>query len=163
MKHFEASGPVVPEVVNRTSGLLLAFLAVLTCGTGVYLLALRPAMLPEDIRYTKLNPQEMSAEALEWVQIVFRTWGGFVLGFGIFMMAVAVYIVTGRRISLQWGVPAAVLVSFGRFLASNVRLQSEFLWFIATLFVLSVVTALSFVLSAPTLRNRATEAATTRK
>ena len=66
------------------------------------------------------------------------------LGFGILMTALAVYFVTGRRGFLRWGVPTALLVSFGRFLVSNVVLHSEFLWFIGVLFVISVATAIVF-------------------
>ena len=135
--------------VNRHAAWLLLLLGVITCGTGIYFMVVRPAILPEDVRFTKLVPQEMPTEALEWLQIVFRTWGAFVFGFGVLLTALASFIMKTRPGFLRWGVPIALIVPFGRFLASNVILRSDYLWFIAALFALSVLTAIGFALPAP--------------
>jgi hypothetical protein len=132
--------------VNRHAAWPLLLLGVLTCGTGIYFMAFRPAMLPEDIRFAKLVPQAMPVEALEWLQIVFRTWGAFVVGFGILLTALACFVIKARPAFLRWGVPAALLVPFGRFFASNVALRSDYLWFVGTLFALSAVTIVGFAL-----------------
>ena len=112
-------------------------------------MVIRPPILPEDFRFTKLGPNELPTEALEWLQIVFRTWGAFVLGFGVLLMAIAGFVLKSRPAFLRWGVPMALFVSFGRFLASNIMLHSDFLWFIAGLFGLSALTAVGFALAPP--------------
>ena len=115
-------------------------------------MVIRPPMLPEDFRFTNLGPNELPTEALEWLRIVFRTWGAFVLGFGVLLMAIAGFVLKSQPAFLRWGVPTALVVSFGRFLASNLMLRSDFLWFIAGLFVLSALTAVGFALPASRMR-----------
>lgn len=133
---------------DRLAALLLLVLGVLTFGTGAYFLFLRPAMLPEDVLRTGMDPQLLPPAMVEWLRIVFRTWGGFIAGFGILMVAVAGYMLTSRPALLSWGVVFAVLVAFGRFLASNIVIQSDFLWFIGSLFAIAMVAALRFAWTA---------------
>jgi hypothetical protein len=69
----------------RIAGVLLVILGVLTLGTGAYFLFLRPAVLPEDLRFTGVDPKLLDPRMITWLGIVFRTWGGFVAGFGILL------------------------------------------------------------------------------
>lgn len=131
--------------VDRAAAVLLLTLGVLTVGTGGYFHWLRPAMLPEDVRVTGMAPELLPAAMLDWLRIVFRTFGGFVAGFGILLVSGGVYMMTGRRGVLEWGAAVALLVAFGRFLASNVVLRSDYLWFIGALFALAVIVVSCFV------------------
>lgn len=133
---------------DRVGALLLLVLGVLTLGTGAYFLFLRPAMLPEDVRLTGIDPQLLPPAMLDWLRIVFRSWGGFMVAFGILMVSVASYMITSRPGLLSWGVVFALLVAFGRFLASNILIHPDFLWFIGALFAIAIVTALRFALNA---------------
>lgn len=133
---------------DRIAALLLLVLGVLTLGTGTYFMFLRPAMLPEDVRLTGMDPQLLQPAMVEWLRIIFRTWGGFMAAFGILMVSVAGYMITSRPALLSWGVVFAVLVAFGRFLASNIVIHSEYIWFIGALFAIAVVAALRFALNA---------------
>jgi hypothetical protein len=126
---------------------LLLVVGLLTLGTGIYFLFIRPVMLPEDIRLTGMDPQLLSPGMAEWLRIVFRTWGGFIAGFGILILSVATYMLTSRRALLSWGVALALSVAFGRFLVSNVTIRSDFLWFVGALFVLALLTALRLTFS----------------
>lgn len=130
---------------HRRTALLLLILGVLTIGTGGYFLVLRPPLLPEDVRAIGLAPELLPPAMLDWLRIVFKTLGGFVAGFGICMVAAAVQIMTRRRGVLEWGVALGLLVAFGRFLASNIALHSDYLWFISVLFALAALTAVGFV------------------
>ncbi|MFX8727639.1 hypothetical protein ABTM60_20505, partial [Acinetobacter baumannii] len=47
----------------RPSSMLLAASGVLLIGIGIYFLFLRPALLPEDIRYMNLTPVELQSIA----------------------------------------------------------------------------------------------------
>jgi hypothetical protein len=43
------------------SALLLAFSGILLIGMGCYFLFIRPALLPEDVRYMSLMPSELES------------------------------------------------------------------------------------------------------
>lgn len=126
---------------------LLAVLGVLTFGTGLYFLAVRPAMLPEDFRFTGMTPAQLPPRMSVWLEIVFRTWGGFTAGFGVVLIGVAAYLFTARKVLLYWATAASLIVAFGRFLVSNLALGSDYLVFIAVLFGLAIVTAGGLILS----------------
>lgn len=120
---------------------LLGVVGILTLGTGLYFLLVRPAMLPEDLRFTGVEPGQVPAKMSEWLGIVFRTWGGFTVGFGVVLMGVAGYLVTTRRVILCWATAVGLVVAFGRFFVSNLALRSDYLVFIGILFGLAAVTA----------------------
>jgi hypothetical protein len=131
---------------DRGAAGLLGILGVLTLATGLHFLFFRPAMLPEDVRFTGIKPNDLPPQIVEWILIVFRTWGGFMAGFGIAQIGVASYILTGRRALLQWGTAIAVVTAFGRFVLSNLIIASDYLVFVGTLFGLAVVVALCLIL-----------------
>ena len=141
---------------DRFGGALLLSLGVLTLGTGVHFLVLRPAMLPEDVRFTGMDPQALQPRMAEWLEIVFRTWGGFIAGFGIVLAALGGYTMTLRQGLLRWGVAIGTLVAFGRFLVSNLAIHSDYLPFVGALFALASLTALRFALRRPVLTPRHT-------
>jgi hypothetical protein len=126
---------------NRTTGALLLLLGALTIGTGLYFVLLRPPMLPEDIAFaggrSPIGPQ-MEA----WLRIVFRTWGGFVVGFGLTLSGLGGGILTGRSSWLGAGAAIGTTWAFVQFVASNVTLHSEFLWFVASLGLLGLFTSI---------------------
>jgi hypothetical protein len=133
---------------DRVAALLLLVLGILTLGTGAYFLFFRPPMLPEDVRLTGMDPQLLQPAMVDWLRIVFRTWGGFMVAFGILIVSIAGYMITSRPALLSWGVVFAVLVAFGRFLASNIAIQSDHLSFIGGLFAIAIVAALRVALNA---------------
>ena len=92
----------------RIGGILLLILGLLTLGTGVYFLFLRPALLPEDVRFTGADPRLIDPRMATWLGIVFRTWGGFMAGFGILLSAVAGTMVSARLGFLRWGAADAI-------------------------------------------------------
>lgn len=133
---------------DRVAAFMLLALGILTLGTGAYFLLFRPAMLPEDVRLTGMDPQLLQPAMVGWLRIVFRTWGGFMLAFGILMVSVAGYMIASRPAFLSWGAVFAALVAFGRFLASNIAIHSDYLWFIGGLFAIAAGAALRLALMA---------------
>ena len=130
---------------ERVAAAVLLTFALLTMGTGIYFMALRPPLLPEDLRFTGLAPADVPARLLPWLAVVFRTWGGFVVGLGL---CIAGYGAASWMNQPAWSrVSAAlgVLFAFGSFLASNIQLRSEFLWFIGLLFVGAVACAVVLI------------------
>ncbi len=73
------------QALQREIPLVVALLVlgVLTTGTGVYFMASRPPLLPEDLRFTGVALAQVSEAELRWLSIVFRTWGGFTVGLGL--------------------------------------------------------------------------------
>ena len=115
-------------------------------GTAVFFLVLRPALLPEDIRHTGIVPGTLPPAFLEWLGTVFRTWGGFIAGFGVLLLGIGGFLLSGRARCLYWATAIGAVVAFGRFLFSNILLDSDFLWFISALFALAAATAISLLL-----------------
>ena len=137
------------HIVDRRdalSGILLLVLGLLTMGTAVFFLVLRPALLPEDIRHTGIDPGTLTPAFLEWLGTVFRTWGGFIAGFGVLLLGIGGFLLSGRARCLYWATAIGAVVAFGRFLFSNILLDSDFLWFISALFALAAATAISLLL-----------------
>lgn len=135
---------------DALSGTITCVLGVLTLGVGVYFLFVRPVLLPEDIRHTGIDPNTLPPAFVAWLGIVFSTWGGFIAGFGITILGFGAYMLSGRAVWLYLGTAIGVLVAFGRFLLSNIIINSDSLWLIAALFVLAL--ALSTVLLVKTVR-----------
>ncbi|KRA50423.1 hypothetical protein [Pseudoxanthomonas sp. Root630] len=137
------------HIVDRRdalSGILLLVLGLLTMGTAVFFLVLRPALLPEDIRHTGIDPGTLPPAFLEWLGTVFRTWGGFIAGFGVLLLGIGGFLLSGRARCLYWATAIGAVVAFGRFLFSNILLDSDFLWFISALFALAAAAAISLLL-----------------
>lgn len=137
------------HIVDRRdalSGILLLVLGLLTMGTAVFFLVLRPALLPEDIRHSGIDPGTLPPAFLEWLGTVFRTWGGFIAGFGVLLLGIGGFLLSGRARCLYWATAIGAVVAFGRFLFSNILLDSDFLWFISALFALAAATAISLLL-----------------
>ena len=122
-------------------GALVLVLGVLTLETGIYFLWLRPPLLSEDILFIGVAPDVLPPPLLDWLGIVFRTWGGFIAGFGALLMGIGTFMLTGRARWLYWATALGILAAFGRFFISNIVLRSDFLWFVAALFLLAVAAA----------------------
>lgn len=130
---------------RTASAVLCGLLGILTIATGLYFAVLRPAMLPEDQRLTGVALASLPAAFAGWLSIVFRTWAGFMIAFGVLLAATAGYIRTANPRWIHGGVALSVLVAFGFFLASNIQIRSDFLWYIATLFALAALTAFAIL------------------
>lgn len=126
---------------NRLSGGLLTILGVLAFGTGIYFLGIRPTLLPEDIRFTGIDEATLPQAFLDWLGIVFRTWGGFITGFAIVITGIGVATFSGDAKWLRYGTAVGILVAFGRFAYSNVVISGDYLIFIASMFVMALIAA----------------------
>lgn len=99
--------------MKRTVGVLVGLLGISALGIGLYFMLFRPAMLPEDIKFTGVSRAEVPARLLEWLAIVFRTWGGFMVGFGVVQIAIATSFFTATKALLSIGTAVGVVVAFG--------------------------------------------------
>lgn len=132
---------------DRVDGALLVTLGLLTVGTGIYFMVLRPPMLPEDVRFTGAGAPISGAAMETWLRIVFRTWGGFTTGFGMVLGGIGGSFLTGRSVWLRVGLAIGVTLAFSQFFVSNLRLRSDFLWYVGVVFSLAIVTSARLVFS----------------
>ena len=100
---------------------------------GLYFIALRPAMLPEDVRFLEIGVAGLHAGVprLEtWLHLVFVVLGGQMAAVGVLVVGSSLRIfhaqVRNRR-DLIWLV-AAGLLSVGTMSVVNFALRSEFRW-----------------------------------
>jgi len=125
---------------------LLGLLGLAALGIGLYFLFLRPAMLPEDLRFTEVRPGEVPARLLDWLTIVLRTWGGFMAGFGVVLIAVATSFFRATKRLLSVGTAVGVIVAFGQFFLSNLTISSDYLVVVGLLFGLALATGVGLIL-----------------
>jgi hypothetical protein len=115
----------------RVSAILLALSGILLIGVGCYFLFLRPALLPEDIRYMQLTPAELQSvgpRLASWLTHVFRVMGGYVAATGVLALTLAV---TAFRERNRWAVLGAIVAgvaSIGWMAAVNFMINSDFKW-----------------------------------
>lgn len=131
---------------DAISGSLLLVLGVLSLGISFYFFLFRPPLLPEDLTYTGIDTNLLPEVFLEWLRIVFRTWGGFIAGFGCLLVGIGAFLLTGRLGWLYFPTAIAMTLAFGRFVFSNIVIGSDFLWFVVAAFGLALSTALVLVL-----------------
>ena len=98
---------------------------------GLYFLFLRPALLPEDLRYIGATLREMqsAAPALEqWLHRVFAVMGGFMIGAG----ALTIFMMMGMpHARKRWTLAIAAfagLSTVGMMTFANFQLDSDFKW-----------------------------------
>ena len=77
---------------QSVSGFILAACGIWLIALGLYFMFLRPALLPEDLRYMGTSPGEVQSAmpGLErWLRRVFTVMGGFMTGAGVLTIFVA--------------------------------------------------------------------------
>jgi hypothetical protein len=131
---------------DRVAGILVLVVGILTLGIATYFLFLRPPLLPEDARFTGIRAGELPPRLATWLTIVFRTWGGFVAGFGIVLVAIGAYLLSAAPQVLRGGVALALIVAFGRFLLSNIELRSDFLPFLVVVAVFAAAAGVALLM-----------------
>ncbi len=113
----------------RPSSVLLVISGTLVCGIGVFFMALRPALLPEDIRYMHLATQQIEAlgpEFEEWLRHVFTVLGGFAFASGTLLIGVAATSLRERQTIAFVTAVIAGASSIGLMAVVNLVLNSDF-------------------------------------
>lgn len=108
-------------------------------GIGLYFIAFRPALLPEDVRYIGLPAEQLNAvrPRLEtWLTHVFRVWGGYVVATGALAIALAVTSFRHHHLSAAIGVLIGGAASIGLMAGVNFMINSDFKWWLLSLALL---------------------------
>src|SRR5581483_1676680 len=113
------------------SSILLAAAGAILIIAGLYFLLLRPALLPEDIRYMQLAPAELAAvrPRLEaWLAHVFRVMGGYVLATGVLTVTLAATAFRAHYRAAVIGARIGGAASIGLMAGVNFAIGSDFRW-----------------------------------
>jgi hypothetical protein len=115
----------------QASTWLLAGCGVWLVCLGLYFIAVRPPLLPEDLRYvgTTLPQLRLAFPGLEpWLSKVFIVMGGFMAGAGVLTFFVASAAMRRGLEGTTWALALAGALSVGLMSASNFALDSDFKW-----------------------------------
>ena len=111
-------------------------------GLGLYFMFLRPSLLPEDLRYVGISPDEIQSAmpGLEgWLQRVFTVMGGFMTGAGVLTILVTMNASAVREKWTWRGLALAGLFTVGTMSLTNFQLNSDFKWLLLIPSVLWVI------------------------
>ncbi len=135
-------GNQATKAAGRTwsmSSILLFLFGTILVVVGAYFIVIRPALLPEDLRYLGASQAQIETAAprlAAWLGHVFRVLGGYIAATGILTMALAATAYRQHRRSAAIAAASAGAVSIGLMSAVNFAIGSDFKW------VLSAIAAL---------------------
>ena len=110
---------------------MIAACGVWLVGLGLYFIALRPSLLPEDARFmgaTLAQIQEAVPGLERWLQKVFMAMGGFIVSSGVLTVLVATTAMPARRNGTSWAIGISGGFSVALMSVVNFVLYSDFRW-----------------------------------
>ena len=119
--------------IRGTAAGLIGLCGLYQVGVGLYFIALRPGLLPEDIRFLATGVASLQAglPRLEsWLHLVFIVLGGQIAAVGVLLIGGSLRIF-GANVRSRWelvGLGAAGVLSVGAMAAVNFVLGSDFRW-----------------------------------
>ena len=122
------SGSVYPW--RPSSALLLASGVLIAC-IGVFFIFFRPALLPEDVRYMGLSPEQVAllGPAFQsWLRRVFTVLGGFAVASGVLTVGLAATSFRTRSRIALFATAAGGFTSIGLMSVVNMMIDSDFKW-----------------------------------
>jgi len=125
MSRFVRRGPAEWLVVS--CGLWLI-------GLGLYFIFVRPALLPEDLRYMGVDAQVLYAAAprlAAWLAKVFTVMGGFMAGTGVLIAYLGWTVMPLRTRGMTAALVLTGALTLVLMSAVNFALQSDFRWLLA--------------------------------
>ena len=126
---------------------------LITCGSwltglGFYFVLVRPALLPEDVRFmgTTLAHIRSSVPGLEgWLRHVFIVLGGFIAGAGVLTVYVAATALPARLKGTSLAIALSGAFTVALMSAMNFSLQSDFRWLLLVPAVAWVIRLASYM------------------
>jgi hypothetical protein len=129
------------------SSILLIVFGASLLAIGAYFLALRPPLLPEDLRYLGASPAQLEAAAPRlalWLTQVFRVLGGYVSATGILTITLAATSYRSHQRGAGIAAALAGLISIGLMTGVNFAIDSDFKWELLALAILWASSMLTF-------------------
>lgn len=109
---------------------LIGFCGAWMVGLGAYFILVRPALLPEDVRYIGLNPDDIERQLpglKAWLGNVFSVMGGFMAGAGVLALHLVRRGVWGGP-GMRWTLAIAGTLTVVLMSAVNFSIHSDFRW-----------------------------------
>lgn len=109
----------------------LALGGLILIGMGLYFVFLRPALLPEDVRFMGAAAAQVQGALpglTPWLQRVFGVMGGFMVATGLLTVHVAVTTFRDTRPGAAMIVAVSGLASIGGMAVTNFAIHSDFRW-----------------------------------
>lgn len=116
---------------QRIASWLIVACGAWLVGLGFYFVALRPPLLPEDVRFMGATMEHVRSAlpGLEsWLSKVFTVIGGFMAGAGALTMFVARTAMPSGARGTGFALALDGLLTVGLMSATNFALQSDFKW-----------------------------------
>ena len=124
--------PISPTALRlRPSEKVFAVCGLWLLALGTYFLFMRPALLPEDLRYigSSLDTIRSTVPGLErWLGLVFNVMGGFMVATGAMTMLVAWRLPTTRERGSLTALSVAGATGVALMSATNFALYSSYRW-----------------------------------
>lgn len=114
---------------------------------GLYFLFLRPALLPEDVRFMAISAEQMASVGpkLEaWLSLVFDVMGGYVVATGILTMTLAATAFRAHHKAAGVGALVGGSASIGLMAVINFSIDSDFKWVLLGIAVIWASSLLTF-------------------
>ena len=115
------------------SSILLSLFGAALAAMGLYFMLVRPALLPEDLRYIAQSTAQLDASAprlTSWLLLVFRAMGGYGLATGVLTITLAATSFRARHSGAAAGVLIAGVASIGWMVAVNFVIDSDYRWLV---------------------------------
>ena len=110
---------------------MLALGGLLIAAMGIYFIFVRPALLPEDLRYMKTNLPVMhdsGPDLSTWLQKVFWVMGGYIFTTGLLIIFISFTSFRNRLPGVFGIVSLAGISSIGSMTVVNFMIGSDFKW-----------------------------------
>ena len=120
-----------PIKTRKVSTWMLIACGIWLMALGLYFMFLRPALLPEDLRFmgASLAQVQSAVPGLQaWLQWVFIVMGGFMAGAGVLTVFVANLAMPRRSRGTSWALGLSGALTVALMSAINFALQSDFRW-----------------------------------
>ena len=113
------------------SAILLAVAGIGLVLMGLYFLLLRPALLPEDIRFMALSDAQLASvrpQLEAWLSHVFQVMGGYILATGVLTVTFAATAYRAHHRGAGIGAAIGGAASIGLMAVVNFAINSDFKW-----------------------------------
>jgi hypothetical protein len=123
-----------PRVRHGPAEWLIASCGMWQIGLGLYFIVVRPALLPEDLRYLGADLQALQSLAPrvgDWLGKVFTVMGGFMAGAGVLVAYVAWLVMPTRPAGTTLVLILVGTLTLALMSLVNFSLHSDFRWLLA--------------------------------
>ena len=117
--------------MSPISSWLIAACGVWLVGLGLYFIAVRPPLLPEDTRFMGATNAQIQAAVPDlgrWLKKVFTVMGGFMAGAGVLTVFVATVVMPSMLHGTTWAIALAGALTVALMSVTNFALDSDFKW-----------------------------------